>query len=80
MSHYKIKLEDKAAFLNALEKQNVEIDSFEIKTNKLKGYFEFDVDNPEVNNLIRDILKTTPKIKTIKETIRQIVREELKRK
>jgi hypothetical protein len=85
MSDYKIKLEDKAAFLNRLEKQGVAVDSFDIKDNKLKGYFEFTVDDPQANEIIKTILKQSPKINKLKEMkqsltkgqLRQIIREEL---
>lgn len=85
MSNYKIKLEDKAAFLNRLEKQGIAVDSFDINDNKLKGYFEFTIDDLEVNNIIKTILKQSPKINRIKENnitksqLLQIVREELNR-
>jgi hypothetical protein len=85
MSDYKIKLEDKAAFLNRLEKQDVAVDSFDIKDNKLKGYFEFTVDDPQANEIIKTILKQSPKINKINEMqkkitksqLAQIIREEL---
>jgi len=85
MSDYKIKLEDKAAFINRLEKQDVAIDSFDIKDNKLKGYFEFTVDDPQANEIIKTILKQSPKINKINEMktkitksqLAEIIREEL---
>jgi hypothetical protein len=83
MSDYKIKLEDKAAFLNRLEKQGIAVDSFDIKDNKLKGYFEFSIDDPQANEIIKTILKQSPKINKLKEMkitrnqLRQIIREEL---
>ena len=85
MSDYKIKLEDKAAFLNRLEKQDIAVDSFDIKDDKLKGYFEFTVDDPQANEIIKTILKQSPKINKInemqkkitKEQLAQIIREEL---
>ena len=43
MSTYKIKLEDKAAFINRLDKLGVEVDSYEIVDDKLKGYFIFNI-------------------------------------
>ena len=85
MSNYKIKLEDKAAFLNRLEKQGIAVDSFDVKDDKLKGYFEFTIDDPEVNNVVKTILRQSPKINRIKENkitksqLIQIVREELNR-
>ena len=85
MSDYKIKLEDKAAFLNRLEKQGITVDSFDIKDNKLGGYFEFSTDDPQANEIIKTILKQSPKINKLKEMkstltkgqLRQIIREEL---
>jgi len=77
MKTYKIKLEDKAAFLNRLEKVGVKIDSYEINDDKLKGYFEFNATDPITNNMVKDILKQSPKINQIKELLRKIVREEL---
>jgi len=85
MSNYKIKLEDKAAFLNRLEKQGIAVDSFDVKDDKLKGYFEFTIDDPEVNNVVKTILRQSPKINRVKENkitksqLIQIVREELNR-
>lgn len=85
MSDYKIKLEDKAAFLNRLEKQGITVDSFDIRDNKLGGYFEFSTDDPQANEIIKTILKQSPKINKLKEMkstltkgqLRQIIREEL---
>lgn len=77
MKTYKIKLEDKAAFLNRLDKVGVKIDSYEIKDDKLKGYFEFTTTDPVTDNIVKTILKQSPKIDRIKEMIRKIVREEL---
>jgi len=36
MSEYKIKLEDKAAFLNRLDKAGIEVDSYEVTDNKFE--------------------------------------------
>ena len=77
MKTYKIKLEDKAAFLNRLEKVGVKVDSYEIMDDKLKGYFEFTTTDPVTDNIVKTILKQSPKINRIKEMIRKIVREEL---
>jgi hypothetical protein len=77
MKTYKIKLEDKAAFLNRLEKVGVKVDSYEITDNKLEGYFEFTTTDPVTDNIVKTILKQSPKINRIKEMIRKIVREEL---
>lgn len=77
MKSYKIKLEDKAAFLNRLEKYDIDVDSYEITDNKIDGYFTFTPTNPSTIDVVKDILKKSPKIDQIKEIIRQLVREEL---
>jgi len=77
MKPYKIKLEDKAAFLNRLEKYDIKVGSYEIIDNKLKGYFTFTPTDPSIADVVKDILKQSPKIDQIKEIIRKIVREEL---
>lgn len=77
MKTYKIKLEDKAAFLNRLEKVGVKVDSYEIVDDKLEGYFEFTATDPVTDNMVKTILKQSPKIDRIKELLRKIVREEL---
>jgi hypothetical protein len=77
MSTYKIKLEDKAAFINRLDKLGVEVDSYEIADDKLKGYFEFNTSDPITDNIVKTVLKQSPKINRIKEMLRKLVREEL---
>jgi hypothetical protein len=75
---FKIKLEDKAAFLNSMEKQGQAIDTQEIKNNKLEGYFEVTINNPEQEKIAKDILKQSPKINTIKEMKKSLTKSELK--
>jgi hypothetical protein len=77
MNIYKIKLEDKAAFINRLDKLGVEVDSYEIADDKLKGYFEFNTSDPITDNIVKTVLKQSPKINRIKEMLRKLVREEL---
>ena len=81
MSIYKIKLEDKAAFLNRLDKQDIAVDSYKIQDNKLGGYFEMNVQNPEADNIIKTLLKQSPKINKLKEMTKsqltKIIKEEL---
>lgn len=86
MNDYKIKLEDKAAFINRLDKLGVEVDSYNVVDNKLKGYFEFTTDNPITDNIVKTILKQSEKINTIKEMekkkitksqLAEIIREEM---
>jgi cell division protein FtsX len=74
----KIKLEDKAAFLNRMEKQGKAIDSVNIKDDKLKGYFEVTINDPEQEKIARSILKQSPKINTIKEMKKSLTKSELK--
>jgi hypothetical protein len=77
MATFKIKLEDKAAFINRLDKLGVEVDSYEIVDDKLKGYFIFNTSDPVTDNIIKTVLKQSPKINRIKEILRKLVREEL---
>ena len=78
MKHYKIKLEDKAAFLNKIERVGVKVDSFDIKDNKLDNTFEFDVTDPVAIKTINTILNQSPKINSVKEHLKNMIREELK--
>ena len=77
MKTYKIKLEDKAAFLNRLEKAEVNVGSYEIVDNKLEGYFEITFTTPEDEEKAKIILQQSPKINKVTEMIRRLVREEL---
>jgi len=79
MKTYKIKLEDKAAFLNRLDKAGIPAESYNVVDDKFKGYFEFTTDDDVTDNMVKTILKQSPKINRISEMIRKIVREELKK-
>jgi hypothetical protein len=79
MKTYKVKLEDKAAFLNRLDKAGIPADSYDVIDNKFKGYFEFTTTDPVTDNMVKTIFKQSPKITRISEMIRTIVREELKK-
>jgi len=76
--HYKIKLEDKAAFLNKIERVGVQVDSFDIKDDKLDDTFEFTVSDPITIKTINTILSQSPKINSVKEHLKNMIREELK--
>jgi hypothetical protein len=76
---YKIKLEDKAAFLNRLDKAGIKADSYDVVDDKFKGYFEFTTTDPVTDSMVKTILKQSPKINRLKEMLRTIVREELKK-
>jgi hypothetical protein len=80
MKHYKLKLADKAALLNKLEKVGVQVDNFDIKDNKLDDTFEFDIEDPEAAKMVDAVIKQSPKIDKLKEVLRHLVREELKKK
>ena len=75
---FKIKLEDKAAFLNRMEKQGEAIDSKDIKDNKLEGYFEVTINNPKQEQMAKNILKQSPKINTVKEMKKGLTKSGLK--
>jgi hypothetical protein len=83
---FKIKLEDKAAFLNRMEKQGEAIGSEQIQDNKLEGYFEVEITDPKQLEIAKAILKQSPKINTLKEmekkkltkdALKEMVRQEL---
>jgi hypothetical protein len=81
MATFKIKLEDKAAFLNRMEKQGVGLDSTQITDNKLEGYFEANIVEPKQLQVAKGILKQSPKINTIKEmenNKKKMTKDELK--
>jgi hypothetical protein len=81
MATFKIKLEDKAAFLNRMEKQDVGLDSTQIVDNKLEGYFEVNIVEPKQLQVAKGILKQSPKINTIKEmenNKKKMTKDELK--
>ena len=80
MATFKIKLEDKAAFLNRMEKQGVGLDSTQIVDNKLEGYFEATIVEPKQLQVAKGILKQSPKINTIKEmeNKKKMTKDELK--
>ena len=76
--HYKIKLGDKAAFLNHLQALNVNIESFDITDDKLNDTFEFTVNDPKVINVVNTVLRRSPKINQVKEQLKAMIREEIK--
>jgi hypothetical protein len=83
---FKIKSEDKAAFLNRMEKQGETISSRQIKDNDLEHYFEVEINNPKQLETAKAILKKSPKINTLsemekkkltKDALKEMVRQEL---
>ena len=87
MATFKITLEDKAAFLNRMEKAGVALDTDQIVDNKLESYFEVTIDNPKQLEALKTILKQSPKINTTKmnsnkkklsaKDLKEMVRQEL---
>jgi hypothetical protein len=75
---FKIKLEDKAAFLNRMEKQGETVSSNQIKDNKLDDTFEVVIEDPKQLEIAQQILKQSPKINTIKEMKKSLTKSELK--
>lgn len=69
MKTYKIKSEDKAAFLNRMEKVKSPIDTTQIKDIPEDSAFEVTVTDPEQLILVKKILSQAPKINVIKENI-----------
>ena len=80
MKTYKIKLEDKAAFINALKSIGIGVGSYSITDNLLDSYFEVTFNNPQDEEMAKDILKTHSGIDQLKEVLRKMVRAEVKRK
>jgi hypothetical protein len=80
MAIFKIKLEDKAAFLNRMEKAGTELNTDQTVDNKLEGYFEVTIDEPKQLEAAKLILKQSPKINTIKEmeNKKKMTKDELK--
>ena len=81
MATFKIKLEDKAAFLNQMEKAGVELNTNQMVDNEFKGYFEVNIVEPKQLQVAKGILKQSPKINTIKEmenNKKKMTKDELK--
>jgi len=69
---YVIKSEDKAAFINRLEKLGIAVDTYKIIDDKLDKTFSIEFNNPEVIDLINRMLKKSPKINKLKENINPV--------
>jgi cell division protein FtsX len=77
---YNIKMEDKAAFINKAEKLGFELETFDIKDDKLKNTFSITVTTPQEVEIVKNILKTSPNIDSIKETIKKVIKEEIQKR
>jgi len=69
MKTYKIKSEDKAAFLNRMEKLKSPIDTTQIKDIPIDNAFEVTIEDPEQLLLVKKVLNQAPKIDVLKENI-----------
>jgi len=78
MATFKIKLEDKAAFLNQMEKANVELNTNQMVDNEFKGYFEVTIDEPKQLQIAKGILKQSPKITQMESKKKKMTKDELK--
>jgi cell division protein FtsX len=74
---YNIKLEDKAAFLNKAEKLGFTVDTFDIKDDKLTDSFAITLHTPQEVEIVKSILKSSPNINDLKETIKKIIKREI---
>ena len=63
---FTIKSEDKAAFINRLEKLGIAIDSYDIKDDKLNNSFSIEFTNPQVIDMVNQVLKRSSKINQVK--------------
>ena len=78
MATFKIKLEDKAAFLNQMEKADVELNTNQMVDNEFKGYFEVTIDEPKQLQIAKGILKQSPKITQMENNKKKMTKDELK--
>ena len=79
MKTFTINREDIAVFLNRLEKAGIPTDSYNVVDDKFEGYFEFTTTDPVTDNMVKTILRQSPRINQLKELLRKLVREELKK-
>jgi hypothetical protein len=75
---YNIKLEDKAAFLNKIEAAGVKISSFDIKDDLLKKTFSVTLSTPREIEVVKSILKSSPKINDMKENIQKEIQKQIR--
>jgi len=77
MKTFKIKMEDKAAFINKIEKLGIKVASNNIKDDLLTNTFMIQTEDPEEIRVIKSVLKSSPKINDLKEMISKIIKEEV---
>jgi hypothetical protein len=69
---FTIKSEDKAAFINRLDKMGIPVDTYKIHDNVLDDSFSIEFTNPESIKMIVQMLKKSPKIDVIKEKLNKV--------
>lgn len=72
---FTIKSEDKAAFINRLDKLGIPVDTYKIHDNVLDDSFSIEFTNPESIKMIVQMLKKSPKIDTIKEKLDKVFKK-----
>ena len=63
---FTIKSEDKATFINRLEKLDIGVESYNITDNKMENSFSIVFEDPKAIDTINQILKNSPKINQTK--------------
>ena len=83
MATFKIKAEDKIAFINKLEKLGIKVSTSNMKNGtETRGgetikWFTFDVPNPDDVKKIKAMLRQSPAITKLKEEIRKELKKYL---
>lgn len=75
---YNVKLEDKAALINKLEAAGIEINSFDIKDDLLKNTFSITLNTPREVEVVKSVLKSSPKINDVKENIQKEIQKQIR--
>ncbi len=83
MARFKIKAEDKAAFINKLEKLGIKVSTANMKSGtdtrggKTIKWFTFDVPNPDDVKQIKGMLRQSPAITKLKEMVERELKKYL---
>jgi hypothetical protein len=80
MKTFKIKMEDKAAFISRIGKLGIQVASNNIKDDLVTNSFIVQTDDPEEIRVIKSVLKSSPKINDLKEMISRIIKEEVNKR
>ena len=75
MKTYEIKLEDKAALINALKSINIGVGSYNIVDDLVNNSFEITFNNDKDEAAAKDILSTHKGIDQLEELLLRVVRE-----